>query len=223
MKRIGGLVLVAVCIGVLSNCASPLGLGARDHGDNPGDFHNVPGDNTGGGSGDSGVADATATRSREDQASRDEPRAGDGVLPPLGDFDRHAEGFHLFDPCVEIPRNRLEEAGLSMRLESSIRESGYSHCGFQIENSEGETGFVGLGVTDVGIQELEKQYGGQRVYQGEKLPVIALNDPDFGRLFCTVYLETIGGTLMIESTGFSTTQDHDRCVIGEEILYTLTT
>ena len=223
MKRIGGLVMMAVCIGVLSNCASPLGLSVRGDGSNAGDFRNSPDMKAGGGSVDSGVADATATTARESQAPSGQSRAGGGVLPPLGEFDRTVPGFQVFDPCVEIPEGKLREAGLSTRLKSSVRESGFSHCGFEIENSEGETGFIGLGVTDMALQELEKQYGGQRVYEGEQLPVIGLNDPDFGRLFCTLYLETTKGTLLVESSGFGSTQKDERCVIGERILFTLAT
>ncbi|MTE09840.1 hypothetical protein FKE98_05160 [Corynebacterium aurimucosum] len=223
MKRIGGLVMMAVCIGVLSNCASPLGLSVRGDGSNAGDFRNSPDMKAGGGSVDSGVADATATTARESQAQGEQSRAGGGVLPPLGEFDRTVPGFQVFDPCVGIPERKLREAGLSTRLESSVRESGFSHCGFEIENAEGETGFIGLGVTDMALQELETQYGGQRVYEGEQLPVVALDDPDFGRLFCTLYLETTKGTLIVESSGFGSTQKDERCVIGERILYTLAT
>ncbi|WP_158010522.1 hypothetical protein [Corynebacterium sp. HMSC074A09] len=224
MKRIGGLALVAVCIGVLSNCAAPLGLSARDNGKNSGGFSNFSGDMSGGGSVDSGVAEATATKVRESQASSSESRAGGGVLPPLGEFDRTEPGFQVFDPCSEIAGIDLEEAGLDTRLESSVRESGFSHCGFEAENSDGQTAFVGLGVTDIGIEQLERQSGGRRIYEGEKLPVIALQDPTFGRLFCTVYLETVRGTLVLEFSGFGAFQgDEERCALGEEILYTLAT
>ena len=109
-----------------------------------------------------GVADATATTGRESQAQSEQSRAGGGVLPPLGEFDRTVPGFQVFDPCVGIPERKLREAGLSTRLESSVRESGFSHCGFEIENAVGETGFIGLGVTDMALQELETQYGGAK-------------------------------------------------------------
>ena len=117
MKRIGGLALVAVCIGVLSNCAAPLGLSARDNGNNSGDFSNFSGEMSGGGSVDSGVAEATATKVRESQASSSESRAGGGVLPPLGEFDRTKPGFQVFDPCSEIAGIDLEEAGLKLNIQ----------------------------------------------------------------------------------------------------------
>ena len=81
-----------------------------------------------------------------------------------------------------------------------------------------------MGVTDIGIEQLERQSGVRRIYEGEKLPVVALEDPTFGRLFCTLYLETVGGTLILESSGFGAVQgDEERCALGEEILYTLAT
>lgn len=200
MKRIGGLVLVAVCIGVLSNCASPLGLGARDHGDNPGDFHNFPGDNTGGGSGDSGVADATAARSREAQASRGEPRAGGGVLPPLGEFDRTVPGFQVFDPCTEIPDEALSELRLQMTSEPE-RETGYRSCFFSKDLGNGREAAVALGAQHEEMDSIRALYpmpflpmdkAGEEIYTVE--------DTFTKDTTCTSYVETIRGVVSVAWT-----------------------
>lgn len=192
--------LVAVCIGVLSNCASPLGLGARDHGDNPGDFHNFPGDSTGGGSGDSGVADATATRSREAQISRDEPGAGNGVLPPLGEFDRTAPGFQVFDPCTEIPDESLSELRLQMTSEPE-RETGYRSCFFSTDLGNGREAAIALGAQHEEMESIRALYptpflpidkAGEEIYTVE--------DTFMKDTTCTSYVETTRGVVSVAWT-----------------------
>ncbi len=200
MKRIGGLVLVAVCIGVLSNCASPLGLGARDHGDNPGDFHNVPGDNAGGGSGDSGVADATATRLRESQASSDEPRAGEGVLPPLGEFDRTVPGFQVFDPCTEIPTETFSNLKLYM-TSAPERQTGYRSCFFSKNLGNGREAAVALGSQDERLDSIRAIYP-QAIQPMDDAggDFYTVEDTFMRGLTCTSYVETIRGVVSIAWT-----------------------
>ncbi|QQU93304.1 DUF3558 family protein [Corynebacterium aurimucosum] len=203
MKRIGGLVLMAVCIGVLSNCASPLGLGARDHGDNPGDFHNFPGDNTGGGSGDSGVADATATRSREDQASRGEPRAGGGVLPPLGEFDRTVPGFQVFDPCTTETQAVFEDLGL-VSTGSVKRQTGYRSCQFEAQDQGGSKASVTVASRDFTISEVRSAFPDGVEATGEEAKSIYLVEESFiTNATCTGYMETVQGTISISWTNLS--------------------
>lgn len=203
MKRIGGLVLVAVCIGVLSNCASPLGLGARDHGDNPGDFHNVPGDNTGGGSGDSGVTDATATRLRESQASSDEPRAGEGVLPPLGEFDRTVPGFQVFDPCTTETLAVFEDSGL-VSTGSVKRETGYRSCQFEAQERDGSKASVTIASRDFTLSEVRSTFPDGVEATGEDAKSIYLVEESFiTNATCTGYVGTVQGTLSISWTNLS--------------------
>ena len=222
MKRIGGLVLVAVCIGVLSNCASPLGLGARDHGDNPGDFHNFPGDSTGGGSGDSGVADATATRSREAQASRDEPRAGGGVLPPFGEFDRNAEGFQLFNPCREIPDEDLQRVGLSRIAGEEFHEKDTIFCSFSHQMGAAK-GVVNLASSDTATSEVEEAQDRRVIYEGRRIPAVAFEDQFSGESMCSLNLSTERGLITVSYSLLSDFSNQiEQCEQAEEILVNLT-
>lgn len=200
MKRVGGLVLVTVCIGVLANCASPLGIGGRDHGDNTGDFHNYPGDKTGGGSGDSGVADATATRLRELQASGDEPRAGSGVLPPLGEFDRTVPGFQVFDPCTEIPNETFSELKLYMTSVPE-RETGIRSCFFSKDLGNGREAAVALGGLHEGLDSIRAIYPKAfKPMDDAGGDVYTVEDTFMKGLTCTSYVETIRGVVSVAWT-----------------------
>ena len=219
MKRIGGLVLVTACMGVLSSCASLQGLSVRSHGDSNGGSHDFSDVRGGGGSVDSGVADATATGEGDvgtPDSSLDE--RGD-VLPPLGSFDRSSASFELFDPCSNIDRGNLEKIGLTVRLDSSVRESGLSHCGFEYPLENGGVSYIGLGVTDLTLEEIEKQQASWRIYEAQRIPAVAFHDRVFGELFCTLYIETVGGTITLNSTGNNQGQvEHERCGIAEKVL-----
>ncbi|KHO29801.1 hypothetical protein [Corynebacterium minutissimum] len=215
MKRIGGLVLVTACVGVLSSCVSLQGLSVRSHGDGTGGSHNFSDVRDGGGSVDSGVADATAMGERESEAA-------DGVLPPLGNFDKASPDFDLFDPCSEIPASYLHAFGFRERMPSRIRETGISHCGFQFETESGGKSFVGLGVTDRTIGDIENRQEFGRIYEGNEIAAIAFGDPTYGKLFCTLYLETRGGTIILNASGgASVSREVQRCEFGEMILVRL--
>lgn len=219
MKRIGGLVLVAACMGVLSSCASLQGLGVRSNGDRAGGSHDFSDVRDGGGSVDSGVADATATGERGNGAADLDLEVGGDVLPPLGSFDRTSASFNLFDPCSNINRGNLEKIGLMVRLDSSVRESGLSHCGFEYPLEDGGVSYIGLGVTDLTLEEIEKQQESWRIYEAQRIPAVAFHDRVFGALFCTLYIETVGGTITLNSTGNGPRQaEHERCALAEEVL-----
>ena len=218
MKRIGGLALVAVCIGVLSNCAAPLGLSARDNGNNSGDFSNFSGDMSGGGSVDSGVAEATATKVRESQASSSESRAGGGVLPPLGEFDRTKPGFQVFDPCSEIPNWALERAGIFRIEGKEFRESDTVFCSFIHQSGEKE-GVVTIASSDTGTAQVEEAQGRAVIYRGKYIPVIAFEDPYSGQSMCSVNLSTERGLITATYSLLTGSPDQiEQCEKAEEIL-----
>ncbi|MGV0360852.1 hypothetical protein ACUY2X_01975 [Corynebacterium minutissimum] len=215
MKRIGGLVLVTACMGVLSSCVSLQGLSVRSHGDSTGGSHDFSDVRGGGGSVDSGVADATATGEEESETAS-------GVLPPLGNFDKASPDFDLFDPCSEIPAPSLYALGFREQMPSRIRETGVSHCGFQFVTESGGKSFVGLGVTDRTIGDIENQQEFGRIYEGNEVGAIAFGDPTYGKLFCTLYLETRGGTIILNASGgTSVSGEVQRCEFGEMILVQL--
>ena len=220
MKRIGGLALMAACLGVLTSCS--LGLGERTHGENAGvsrDFSDVK---SGGGSAVSGVADVTATGVGGAEISTSVGPVGDGSLPEVGAFERSSADFDLFDPCVEIPSEVLDDAGFGERMPSQVRDSGVSHCGFDYVGDSGETSFIGLGVTDLTLEEIESSQKGPRIYEGGRLPAVAFEDPQFGALFCTLYLETDGGTITLNASGEAAqVGSGNSCEFGEKVLIRL--
>lgn len=200
MKRIGGLALVAVCIGVLSNCAAPLGLSARDNGNNSGGFSNFSGDMSGGGSVDSGVAEATATKVRESQASSSESRAGGGVLPPLGEFDRTEPGFQVFDPCLEIPGETFSELKLQMTSEPE-KESGYRTCFFSKDLGNGREAAIALAAQHEGMDRIRELYpeayfGPDNAQEG----IYTVEDTFIKGATCTSYVETTRGVISVAWT-----------------------
>ena len=220
MKRIGGLALMAACLGVLTSCS--LGPGDRTHGENSGvsrDFSDIK---SGGDSAVSGVADVTATGVGEIEPGGRKSSQSYGVLPPLGEFDRTSADFDLFDPCTEISLEVLKDAGFGERMPSQVRDSGVSHCGFDYLDDLGEKSFVGLGVMDRTLEEIENSHKRSRVYVGGRLPAVAFEDPQFGDLFCTLYLETVGGTITLNTSGDAQKGSaEDRCEFGEKILIRL--
>lgn len=203
MKRIGVLVLGAVaCTGVLASCALPGGLGARVHGGESGGLHDFADGQSGGGSADSGVADVTATTVEESDAAADDADTGRGVLPPLGTFDRTVPGFRVFDPCSEIPREVLAEAGLVALPSKPYRDADMIFCGFEFREG-GEHGIVNLASTSVDeIADTDTAEGGE-LYVGELLPVRAQEDSISKDHLCRVVLETNRGYVMVSYTAIA--------------------
>lgn len=203
MKRIGGLVMMAVCIGVLSNCALPLGLSVRGDGSNAGDFRNSPDMKAGGGSVDSGVADVTATTARESQDQSEQSRAGGGVLPPLGEFDRTVPGFQVFDPCSASSVSAFEGRGLAF-AGSVRRETGYRSCQFEAEDIDGSSASVSIESRDYNLTEIRSAFPMGIEVKGEKGESIYLvKETLVSNVTCTGYVETVQGTLSVSWTNFS--------------------
>ncbi len=217
MKRIGGLVLVTACMGVLSSCVSLQGLSVRSHGDSTGGSHDFSDVREGGGSVDSGVADATAMGEEGSEAVRAEELSR-GLLPGFGAFDRASADFSLFDPCKEIPKSAFDDAGLTP-LEGRAFHSGDAiFCSFTYE-SEGERGVVTVASSDTGIGEVEVEQGREVIYEGKFLPVTAFKDPTLADKICTVNLSTQRGLLSVSYSrlsGFGS--QFEQCLQAEKIL-----
>ncbi|WP_084738929.1 DUF3558 family protein [Corynebacterium sp. HMSC074H12] len=203
MKRIGGLALVAVCIGVLSNCAAPLGLSARDNGNNSGGFSNFSGDMSGGGSVDSGVAEATATKVRESQASSSESRAGGGVLPPLGEFDRTEPGFQVFDPCTAEAQSAFRNLGLLFTGEIN-RETGFRSCRFEALERDGSKASVSIESRDYSVTEIRSAFpNGTEAELGGGEAIYLVEESLIANATCTGYVETVEGSISLSWTNLS--------------------
>ena len=217
MKRIGGLVLVTACMGVLSSCASLQGLSVRSHGDSNGGSHDFSDVRGGGGSADSGVADATATGEEGNEAARG-AELYRGLLPTFGTFDRASEDFSLFDPCKEIPKSAFNDAGLTQLEGQAFHSSDTIFCSFSYE-SDNERGVVTVSSSDTSTDEVEEEQGREVIYEGRFLPVNAFKDPTLEDKLCTVNLSTQRGLVSVSYSRLSGSGGQvEQCLRAEQIL-----
>lgn len=200
MKRIGGLVLVAACMGVLSSCVSLQGLGVRSHGVGTGGSHDFSDVKDGGDSAVSGVADVTATGERGVETVGGETFGSNGVLPPLGMFDRTRPGFKVFDPCVEIPEEIFIQLGMERNSQPEV-ESGYRSCHFSKTSSTESVADVSL------VSQHEPMKIIREIYPeefdgtgGSKGPIYTVEDTFIKGVTCTSYVETVRGLFSVSWT-----------------------
>lgn len=214
MKQQGIVVALIVSMGVLTGCAIDLApwsakenqpdsvqeagdtVGtsmekAAENADNPGDAVEAIGDggfkdsNDTSDSGDAG-ADSSITAEGE----------GNGVLPPFGNFDRTDPDFDLFDPCTEIPEEKLKEAGLGERLEGDFSFPDSKHCSF-LFNGGDEPAVVSLASSELSFKEVEASEGRKEIYRGAKLPVVGFENEFGTELYCAIHVETVRGDLSV--------------------------
>ncbi|WP_350309354.1 DUF3558 family protein [Corynebacterium sp. MSK218] len=220
MKRIGGLVLVAACMGVLSSCASLQGLGVRSHGVGTGGSHDFSDVKDGGDSAVSGVADVTATGERGNETASGVGQSGGGVLPPLGDFDRSASGFKVFDPCTEIPSEVFAELGVEM-TSAPLRESGYRSCQFSASsNNGGSRAFLVLESEDYSLEQIQElypyKYSGLEGIPGE---IYTVEDTFIRGVTCSSYVQTVRGLISVSWTeSTAAVSMRDKCQSSADFL-----
>lgn len=220
MKRIGGLVLVTACVGVLSSCVSLQGLSVRSHGDGTGGSHEFSDVRGGGGSVDSGVADATATGKRQGESASREELLGVGVLPPLGDFDRSAPGFRVFDPCTEIPGEVFSDLGVEM-TSGPLRESGYRSCQFSAQSrAVGSRAYLVLESQDYTLEQIQElypdKYSGLVGIPGE---IYTAEDTFIRGVTCSSYVQTVQGLVSVSWTeSTASVSMRDKCQSSADFL-----
>ena len=218
MKRIGGLALMAACLGVLTSCS--LGPGDRTHGENSGvsrDFSDIK---SGGDSAVSGVADVTATGVGEIEPGGRKSSQSYGVLPPLGEFDRADSGLELFDPCVEIPGEVFANLGLKMSSKPE-RESGYRACQFSIPSILGDSrAGVAIESQHFYLSEIQETY--PRKFPGivgVSGEIYTVEDTFIRNLTCTSYVQTVRGLISVSWTELgSVVSMRDKCQASADIL-----
>ncbi|AMO90880.1 hypothetical protein AWU68_0580 [Corynebacterium simulans] len=237
MKQQGIVVALIVSMGVLTACAIDLApwsakenqpdsvqeagdtVGtsmekAAEDADNPGDAVEATGDggfkdsNDTSDSGDAG-ADSSITAEWE----------GNGVLPPFGNFDRTDPDFDLFDPCTEIPEEKLKEAGLEDNGERRLIFSDMSTCSFFGQSSSGNPAMISIASSTKSYTDVEIPLGKREIYRGNELPVVAFEDEFEGDLICTVNINTVRGMI---SVGFGNTKlqedNRENCRQAELVL-----
>ena len=201
MKRIGGLALMAACLGVLTSCS--LGLGERTHGENAGvsrDFSDIK---SGGGSAVSGVAAVPATGVGGAGVADGAGNRNQRFLPDLGPFERASSNFQVFDPCESNRKKFLAGLGLEA-IGDDKRESGFRSCRFVLERSDGNSANITLESRDYALAEVKTAfpYGSPGV--GEYADLIYLVEESLVvAATCTGYIETVGGTFSVSWTDIS--------------------
>ncbi|MFS0182758.1 DUF3558 family protein [Corynebacterium striatum] len=240
MKQQGIVVALIVSMGVLTGCA--IGLApwsakenqpdtvkeagdtfgtsmdkAAENADNPGDAVEA--------TGDGGFIDSNGTRDSGDAGADSSITAkgeGNGVLPPLGDFDRTDPDFDLFDPCTEIPAEKLAEAGLGRRLERGFNFTDSVMCVFSLVEEQENGGVVGLSSSDVSMSDHELKNGSRVLYESRTTGAIAFESPFGGDNNCTLSLDTKRGHVSVGYTYAGNQKTFlEKCLAAEGVLGTL--
>ena len=162
------------------------------------------------GAGHSGEAGATGTGKSS------------GVLPPLGEFDPADPNFELFDPCTEVPDDRLVAAGISPERLSNHREAGWSFCGFRGTNERYAQASIALATKNLSLEQSTRGFSGGPTLTGESFPLVAFKEEGPLGHYCSAFLETIGGTVKISYSDLQENSLETSCENAKRILEDLT-
>ena len=169
--------------------------------DNLGDSERSEDEDTGAGAGPRGETGATAD--------------GDsGVLPPPGEFDPADPDFELFDPCTEIPQDRLEAVGIGLPVGDQERQSGYAFCTFKAGVNQRNSGVIGFTSSLISASNNEANDS-----EGDSSLGTVIENSDFKGIFCTVELLTNRGYLRVSHSGIDLSDPYQKkCSQAREIL-----
>lgn len=237
MKRQATVAALVVSSVALSGCAAEVGsrsasedaaMSAEADGtssaDGAGDANGNQGDDVEDNLGDSGHSKdensgAGAGFRGETGAKAD---GGFGVLPPPGEFDPADPDFDLFDPCTEIPPDRLKAAGIGSPIGSTRRMSGSVMCTFEFQEGKRRGGVVGLSGL-ISSTPFDDSLNGE---ENSKEDSSKFGDVEenklFGDMFCTVIRETVRGVIRVNYSGFSPEESYEeKCSIASGVLANL--
>lgn len=172
--------------------------------DNPGDSEHPEGEHSRAGAGLRGETGATG-----DEDS--------GALPPPGEFDPADPDFELFDPCTEIPPDRLQAAGIGLPVGDRERKSGFAFCTFQAGSDQHSTGVIGFTSTLTSASGSEANDN-----EGNSSSGKVIESSDFKSVYCTVELLTNRGYLRVSHSGTDLSDSYqNKCSKAREILQKL--
>ncbi|MER0078991.1 hypothetical protein ABRP87_03380 [Corynebacterium sp. KPL2830] len=175
--------------------------------DNAGDSEHSKDEDTSAGAGLRGETGATAD--------------GDsGVLPPPGEFDPADPDFELFDPCTEVPPEKLEVAGVAAEKKSSYRESGWSYCAFN-GGKEYQDAVIALESTVKSIDEVKEGYSANPVRRGANLPIVSYKVEGLIGNYCSALFQTSRGTLKLGFMQMGSDSVFEDCQNSENIIENL--
>lgn len=175
--------------------------------DNLGDSGHSEDEDSGAGAGFRGE-----TGAREDGDS--------GVLPPPGEFDPADPDFELFDPCTEIPPEKLELAGVKAEMESSYRESGWSYCAFN-GGKDYQDAVIALESTIRTIDQVEEGYPENPVRKEVNLPIASYKVEGLIGDYCSSHLQTTRGTIKLSFIQMGSDSVFEDCQNSENIIENL--
>lgn len=177
--------------------------------DNPGDSEHPEGEHSRAGAGLRGETGATG-----DEDS--------GALPPPGEFDPADPDFELFDPCTEIPPDRLQAAGIGTPIGKTRKTSGSVICTFEFQDDQRRGGVVGLsGMISSTPFDDSSNWEESSNENSSKFGGIEENEL-FGDMFCTVIQKTVRGVIRVNYSGFSPDESYEeKCSIASGVLANL--
>lgn len=175
--------------------------------DNPGDSEHPEGEHSRAGAGLRGETGATGD---EDT----------GALPPPGEFDPADPDFELFDPCTEIPPEKLQSVGVKTQMKSSYRESGWSYCAFN-GGKEYQDAVIALESTVKTIHEVKEGYSVDPVRRGVNLPIVSYKVEGLSGDYCSSHLQTSRGTLKLSFVQMGSDSVFEDCQNSENIIENL--
>lgn len=145
-----------------------------------------------------------------------------GVLPPPGEFDPADPDFKLFDPCTEIPPDRLEAAGIGSPIGETRRISGSVMCTFEFQDDRSRGGVIGLSGM-ISTIPFDDSLDRERSLKVTSSKVRSVQENQlFGDMFCTVIQETVRGVIRVHYSGFSPKESYEeKCSIASGVLANL--
>jgi len=157
-----------------------------------------------------------------DTTAEDSSREAESVIPPLGSFDRRDPDFIQYKPCLEMPDDFLEEAGLyDKEMMEGVGEMD-SICTFEFTQEDGGSVFK--------LQGSPHSYSDYSRIPGEigwgatnnGVPILTHRPHYLPDSECQAAIETERGTLSVTYQSLYGEKDsHDPCTKAQTKLKTV--
>ena len=138
-----------------------------------------------------------------DTTAEDSSREAESVIPPLGSFDRRDPDFIQYKPCLEMPDDFLEEAGLHGKemMEGIGIKDGI--CSFDARHEHEDSYFSLHGSTHsfIDYQSISGEVHWGRTGHGD--PILLHRSEFLPNTDCLAAIETKRGTLSMSFQSFN--------------------
>ena len=151
------------------------------------------------------------------------PGAGEtyGGQTPRGEIDPADPSFKLFDPCTEIPRDKIEGIGLQPRPLDYRRDSGSTFCNFESSGANFSAGvLVSMASDSDSIDALNLNEELQQKSHGvERKQIQIYRSEIFGGTQCDGYVLTERGTVIVSVNDIgSQSTTEERCNLTDSLI-----